>query len=1067
MISRILRTLSGRIQIAAFAILTAFAAILLFTFAWNQRDSLFAKVSNDLAEQLFVHATRIGQTTDKLRRDTLFLAAVPPISGIVRAARNGGLDSRDGNSAEMWRQRLREIFHGFANANPECLQVRYIGVADGWRELVRVERRAQGVVAVTDAALERRQDQDHWGAAVRLSPGQVYLSEIRHGRQDEGIGPVRHPTLHMHAATPIMAPDGELFGVIVIDWDIGALLETMADKHYPESALYIADQTGRYLVRPAVAATIAAAPAARMDRDLPTLAPAFDGNAPVSSGFLAARVGDTAMHLLARRVHFDPLRRENFLVVAYLLPDRVLAAELLGSVATGAAVGGLMAAAVLAALLLLIRRAFAPLAQLTAAAAEVSKGARAVALPDAGRGDVATLTQAFREMLDNVLRKERALTELNTELEEKVRLRTADLDRAQAVGRIGSWRLDVWRNELTWSAENHRLFGIAEGTPLTYESFLAAVHPDDRSYVDDKWQAALRGAPYDFEHRIVVGGEVRWVREKAELEWSADGALRGGFGTTQDIGERKQAEIALAAAKEAADQANRAKSVFLANMSHEIRTPLHVIIGLAHLLRRDLTDAEQRQRIDQVCGTSEHLLSVINSILDLSKIEADRLALDIGCFRLDEVMAKVLAMVGERAQEKGLTLVAELAPPLRGTPLSGDALRLAQVLINLGNNAVKFTACGEVRFVIDCRADDGAAMTVRFAVRDTGSGIAPGDQARLFQAFEQADNAATREHGGTGLGLVISERLVRLMGGAIRLDSSPGKGSTFSFDIVLPHCHCRLENPVAAGVPTDLGGKRVLVAEDHRLSQDIILEMLEHLGCAVDLADDGVEAVDYAREHAYDLILMDMQMPRMDGLAAARAIRALPAHRQTLIVALTANAFAEDRQCCLDAGMDGHIAKPVTPARLAAALGQWLPQAGAEAAAAAASVADSPLARRLGGIAGLDVGKVCRRSPAQLADYPRLLREYLALHGDDMARLRRHLAAGERDAALVLVHQLKGVSGFIGAERVGALASELHAALRTGADAAALATQVAACAAALDDLAQALNAWPEAADGTA
>ena len=513
--------------------------------------------------------------------------------------------------------------------------------------------------------------------------------------------------------------------------------------------------------------------------------------------------------------------------------------------------------------------------------------------------------------------------------------------------------------------------------------------------------------------------------------------------------------------KLAAQAENRAKSEFLANMSHEIRTPLNVIIGLGHLLRRDLDDPLQQERLDQLCASAEHLLAIINDVLDLSKIEAQRLTLDHCDFRLDAVVDKVVRMIEGSAHEKGLTLTTDIAPHLRTLRLHGDPLRLAQVLINLCGNAVKFTDHGAVRLGIGCLAEDAASVALRFTVEDTGIGIAPADQARLFQPFTQVDNSFTREHGGTGLGLAISQRLVVLMGGTIWVDSNPGTGSVFSFELALPRAIASVTEVAAAALATDFGGRRVLFAEDHPLSQDILFEMLVDLGCEVDVASDGAEAVACAQARSYDIILMDMQMPKMDGRAAARAIRVLPGHRETPIIGLTANAFAEDRQRCLDAGMNGHIAKPVTPATLAACLGQWLPDLAVPADET--PLCDNELSRALAEIPGLDIGQAMRRSSEKLADYCALLDRFVKDHGQDMVRLREHLAAGGHDAARVVAHKLIGIAGLIGVRRVASLANEIEQRLRAGADEIGIMSLAAECEAELASLVEATRALFESA----
>ncbi|OHC69030.1 MAG: hypothetical protein A2045_04020 [Rhodocyclales bacterium GWA2_65_20] len=613
-----------------------------------------------------------------------------------------------------------------------------------------------------------------------------------------------------------------------------------------------------------------------------------------------------------------------------------------------------------------------------------------------------------------------------------------------------------------WSGDAERIFGWrADEIVGQAIAELRWVHEDDAALVQRTAAELSSGAA---SKNLCINRNYRKDGSVVQCEWynsalhDKDGRMISILSQVLDVTARTAAENALAEAKEKAEQASRAKSAFLANMSHEIRTPLNVIIGLGHLLRRNLADPVQEQRLAQLCASSDHLLALVNDILDLSKIEADRLVLDASGFRLGTVVDRVLEILARPAGDKGLKVTAVVAPAVRQVALRGDPVRLEQILINLGSNAVKFTHQGTVRLEIAVRAEDAATMTLGFAVADTGIGIAAADQAQLFQVFTQVDASPTRTHGGSGLGLAISQRLAALMGGKIAVESQTGVGSRFSFELTLPRATG--VPAAAAAVASDLRGLRVLFAEDHPLSQEILFEMLEHIGCEVEAASDGAEALACAQARSYDLILMDMQMPKMDGLAATRAIRALPGHRDTPIIALTANAFAEDRQRCLDAGMNGHIGKPVTPATLAAVLGQWLPDLAVPRDEAPAC--DNELGRALAGIAGLNVGSVWRGSPQRLADYRAQLDLFVTLHAQDMARLREQLAAGGHDAAHVVAHNLKGIAGLIGARRIAALADEIVHALRTGKDADSIAALTGACEAELAGLAQAVRTLPAA-----
>ncbi|HSV70686.1 MAG TPA: response regulator [Methylibium sp.] len=400
----------------------------------------------------------------------------------------------------------------------------------------------------------------------------------------------------------------------------------------------------------------------------------------------------------------------------------------------------------------------------------------------------------------------------------------------------------------------------------------------------------------------------------------------------------------LTAAKEVAEAANVAKSAFLANMSHEIRTPLNAITGMVHLIRRAGLSATQATRLDTLESASGHLLDVINAILDLSKIDSGKFELVRAPLRLDAIVANVAAMMRSRVQAKGLSLATEL-PPVAET-LLGDATRLQQALLNYVANAVKFTDSGGITVRVGVEPLPERRVRVRFDVEDTGIGIDAATLERLFRPFEQANSTSTREHGGTGLGLAVTRKLAQLMGGDAGAESAPGRGSHFWFTACLD-VDARAPEATPARVdpppPGAFAGRRVLLVEDDPINQTIAGTLLADAGLAVESAADGALAVERAAVRDYDLVLMDVQMPRMDGLEATRRIRALARHARTPIVALTANAFVEDRRACLAAGMDDFLSKPFDPAALHEILARWLksPAAGA-ATPPAATPASSP-----------------------------------------------------------------------------------------------------------------------------
>jgi PAS domain S-box-containing protein len=420
-----------------------------------------------------------------------------------------------------------------------------------------------------------------------------------------------------------------------------------------------------------------------------------------------------------------------------------------------------------------------------------------------------------------------------------------------------------------------------------------------------------------------------------DVEVTANDVLLDGracrIALSQDVTERNRAAAELAAARDAAVEASNTKSAFLANISHEVRTPMNGVLGMTQLLLDSELDADQRSLAEHLASSGELMVALINDILDISKIEAGQLQLELNDFSLRESIAKACAVAQPQAMAKGLDLVQELDAALPALS-RGDGRRLYQILLNLIVNAVKFTSEGKIVVRAAVEAQHGAASAVRVEVIDTGIGIEPSLIGNMFEPFTQADASTTRKYGGTGLGLAISRELIGLMGGTIGATSEPGCGSTFWIELLLHE-----PATTAAGAPASVDGDGaakpqwstaplVLVVEDSQVNQIVVVRTLERCGCRTDVANTGLEALEMLAKQRYDAVLMDCQMPEMDGYEATAALRAREnGGPRTPVIAMTAHAMHGDRERCLDAGMDDYLSKPIRRDWLIDTLRRWLP----------------------------------------------------------------------------------------------------------------------------------------------
>ena len=533
-------------------------------------------------------------------------------------------------------------------------------------------------------------------------------------------------------------------------------------------------------------------------------------------------------------------------------------------------------------------------------------------------------------------------------LETEILQRTADL--REALNRFDGFMnivpsaiaiIDFDGKAQYFNAGFEKLLGYTQAEIPDMELWWEKAYPDPdyRQQIRQTWESALStsandGFPIkDFEARVcTLAGTYVWISAYAHV------AEKTIYIAMVDITTRKQQQEKIISLNESlerraveAEAANSAKSAFLANMSHEIRTPMNGILGMVHVLRRTPLSFEQQKKLNVIESSGKHLLAIISDILDLSKIDAGKSQLHTKDFRLAEVLQSALSIVRIGAADKHLSL--QLIDDGLPGAVHGDPIRLTQALVNYLGNALKFTDKGSITLAAFVTEESRLGYRIRFEVRDTGIGIPEAQRQKLFQVFEQADNSSTRAYGGTGLGLAITQRIAQMMGGTVGLESSEGQGSTFWFTAQFGKTQPAHESAATARADDDEIelllrqqhlGKRILVAEDEPMNQELTRGLLEDAGLLVETANDGAQALQLVQQRHFDLILMDMQMPVLSGIDATLSIRQLPQPQQCPIIALTANAFAEDREKCLAAGMNDFLTKPTDPVLLLKTVYRWL-----------------------------------------------------------------------------------------------------------------------------------------------
>lgn len=664
--------------------------------------------------------------------------------------------------------------------------------------------------------------------------------------------------------------------------------------------------------------------------------------------------------------------------------------------------------------------------------------------------DGKTRTGLLSARLTRIQSSRYLLTALNdiTEMknaEEELRQSVARWQFALEGAGDGVWDWNAQTNHVFFSPQWKRMLGFQDQEiGDTLAEWDSRIHPEDREAVYAAIDRHLSGETpvYTSEHRLrCKDGGYKWILDRGKvIEWSPDGKPLRVIGTHTDISGRKKMEQAIEEAREKAEVASRAKSEFLANMSHEIRTPLNGIIGMAQLLEMtDLTE-EQREYLENMDISAQNLMSVINDILDLSKIEAGRIALERTGFSLRDSIEKIVVSLSPGIRKKYLTLTTDID---EGVPesVTGDPVRFRQIMLNLLGNAVKFTEEGGVRFTARVEESTSDLARIRFSTADTGIGIAPENLEAIFAPFEQADAATARRFGGTGLGLAICRQLVDLMGGRIWAESEPGTGSTFHVSIpfsLQSETAAPLEQQAAALPLEATHPLSILVAEDNHINRVFASALLNKLGHSFTCVENGREAVEAWKTGDFDCILMDIRMPLMDGEEAAAGIRDLEGEEAHIpIIALTAHALKEDQDRLLAGDFDGYLSKPLEVDTLMELLARLCP-AGKEEKRDAATVGsggspDSPV-QGSASLPGIDLADAMRRLDGDREFYVELMEDFAKRYGTVSYEMGKALARGDHRTAKDLAHTLKGVTAYLSLPEIQGLAERLERGLAAGDD---------------------------------
>lgn len=902
-----MKTLNGKIIFFGIGI-CLFTGIIISSYSFMQTIK-FATDSKIKEEEnhLNIFAESIRSNLSELKNDALFLSSTPPIKGILRSRSNGGIDPLDGSSEELWKGRLATIFSEMLYAKKRYIQVRYIGVENNGREIVRVERKNIKVLKTKEHDLQSKENEFYFKPALSIEEGSVYLSSFTLNREK---GKIVYPLqMVLRAAVPIYKTLEDPFGFVIINVDYSSILNGASFLKKEGLHYLIVDNHKNILLdsENEQGFSLGLSEKYKGPERFKNLNWIQNEKTRISIAD-----GDTHIHIL-KKIFYNPQSPQDFISILLILDKSVIQEKI-----TSDTIESLLLLIFLLILSIVFSLAFSskivsPINQLMDLAKRINLGGEIdfSQFQVHSKDEFGKLTETLLRLSKDIMKKNHQLDSQQEALDSFAIV--AETDSQGKIIYVNSKFIELSKySKKELIGQDHRIVN-------------SGYHP--KEFFEELWRTISSGRVWRGEIKNrAKDGSYYWVDTTIFPILDENNTLQKYVAIRYDITERKKFEDEILLASEKTKKAMEVKSTFLANMSHEIRTPLNGILGFTNLLLDQELSSESHEQVEHIKECSEGLLTIVNDILDISKMEAGKLIIENETFDLVNTVDSSVVMFDSIIKEKKISLSYSIMDDVPNY-IKGDSLRLRQVLVNLIGNAIKFTSEKgkvHVKVELDEKLVEGK-VKLKFSVKDNGIGISEKVQQRLFRSFEQADLSTTRKYGGSGLGLSICSKLVILMGGQIWLESKERLGTTFYFSMIADISQDEFLNKEESSFEANVHSLErlsILLVEDNLINKKIVCSFLKKLKQTnVHWVVNGKDAVDTLKEREFDLIFMDMQMPVMDGIEATRIIRE-DLDIKTPIVGVSANAFEEDRLNALDAGMNYYLSKPLEMKKLSHVLEQ-------------------------------------------------------------------------------------------------------------------------------------------------